>query len=286
MDPVTLAMMGGTALSGIGSILGAGTQAQAAGSAGQMGWLGNLLAAQAADQGYQRASQALSPYSTAGKKSLDLLQSYLTGNAAQQAGVGGGGPNLLSTFQPTQAQLEQTPGYQWAQSQALGAMSNAGAAKGLGSSGNLVQQIGQTATGLASQTFQQQLQNYLTQNQQAYNMLYGPSQLGANAAQGIASAATGAAGQIGGAATGAGNALGQSIMNAGTYAGQGISSALGAAGSAASMPYFAANFGQNLTSNPAAPSGPQGLWWQGNPLNILSGANTSPQTFNSGYQTY
>lgn len=243
MDPLTMGLIGGTALTGIGSILGAGTQARAAGSAGQMGWLGSFLAAQAADQGYQRAQAALSPYSTAGSKSMDLLMSYLQGDAAQKAGIGGGGATLLSTFQPTQAQLEQTPGYQWAKSQALGSMANTGAARGLGTSGNLVQQIGQTATGLASQTFQQQLENYLKQNQQAYNMLYGPSTLGAQAAQGIAGAATGAAQQIGGAATGAGTALGQGIMGAGNAMAQGTNALFGAAGSAMSMPYFAANFG-------------------------------------------
>ena len=254
MDPVTLAMMGGTALSGIGNLLGAGTQARAAGSAGQMGWLGNFMAAQAADQGYQRAQQALSPYTTAGSKSMELLQSYLTGDAAQKAQVGGGGANLLSTFQPTQAQLEQTPGYQWARSQALGAMANSGAARGLGTSGNLVQQIGQTATGLASQTFQQQLENYLKQNQQAYNMLYGPSALGASAAGGVANAAMGAAGQIGQAATGAGNALGQSIMGAGNALAGGTQAAMGAAGNALTMPYFAANFGQSPYSAQTRPN--------------------------------
>ena len=282
MDPVTLAMMGGTALSGIGSILGAGTQARSAQSAGQMGWLGSLLAAQAADQGYQRASQALSPYTTAGSKSMELLQSYLTGDAAQKAGVGGGGPSLISTFQPTQAQLEQTPGYQWARSQALGAMSNAGASRGLGTSGNLVQQIGQTATGLASQTFQDQLKNYLTQNQQAYNMLYGPSQLGASAAGGIANAAMGAAGQIGQAATGAGTALGQGIMGAGNAMAQGTNALFGGIGSAASIPYFAANFGQRQTGTTGSPTtgAPAGLfdWFgAGTPTRQMNPMNYGPQ---------
>lgn len=279
MDPITLAMMGGTALSGIGSLLGSGTQSRAAGSAGQMGWLGSFLAAQAADQGYQRAQQALSPYTTAGQKSMDLLQSYLTGDAAQKAQVGGGGANLLSTFQPTQAQLEQTPGYQWARGQALGAMANSGAAKGLGTSGNLVQQLGQTATGLASQTFQQQLQNYLTQNQQAYNMLYGPSQLGAQAAGGVANAAMGAARQIGQAATGAGTALGQGIMGAGNAAAAGTNALFGSLGSAASVPYFAANFGQ-IRSPQGTPSGFSGIpSWLGSVLGGMgmSNMNYGPQ---------
>jgi len=276
MDPLTLAMMGGTALSGLGSIFGAGTQSRAAGASGQMGLLGSIMAAQAAEQGYQRAQGALSPYSSAGTKSLDLLQSYLTGDAAQQAGVGGGGPSLISTFQPTQAQLEGTPGYQWARSQALGAMANSGAAKGLGTSGNLVQQLGQTATGLGSQTFQQQLQNYLIQNQQAYNMLYGPSQLGANAAQGIASAATGSAANIGNAIMGGANALGAGIMGAGNAAAAGTQAGFGAAGNALSMPYFAANFGttgRGGTSGTNYAGIPEALQW-------FSGQSRGPLGFN------
>jgi len=251
MDPLTLGLMGGTALSGIGGLLGAGAQGRAAGSAGYMGLLGSIMAAQAQEQGFQRAQGALSPYSTAGQNSLNLLQSYLTGDAAQKAGVGGGGANLLSTFEPTQARLEQTPGYQWARSQALGAMANSGAARGLGTSGNLVQQIGQTATGLASQTFQQQLQNYMAQNQQAFNMLFQPSQLGATAAQGIASAATGTAANIGNALMGGANALGAGIMGAGNAMAGGTQAALGAAGNALSYPYFAANFGTQRSSGAA-----------------------------------
>lgn len=280
MDPITIAMLGGTALSGLGSILGSRTQANAAQSAGQMGWLGSIMAAQAAEQGYQRANTALSPYSTAGSKSLDLLQSYLTGDNAQRAGIGGGGPNLLSTFQPTMAQLEQTPGYQWAKEQSLGAMTNAAAAKGLGTSGNLLQGLGTTATGLASQTFQQQLQNYLTQNQQAYNMLYGPSALGAQAAGGIANAATGAAGQIGGALTGAGTALGQGIMGAGNALAGGTQAAFGAAGNALSMPYYAQNFMQNRTPTQASAGLFSGLpSWLGSSLGSLgfSNMNYGPQ---------
>ena len=279
MDPLTIGLMGGTALSGLGSLFGSRTQANAAGASGQMGLLGAIMAAQAAEQGYQRAQGALSPYSSAGTKSLDLLQSYLTGNAAQQAGVGGGGPSLISTFQPTQAQLESTPGYQWARSQALGAMANSGAARGLGTSGNLVQQLGQTGTGLASQTFQQQLQNYLSQNQQAYNMLYGPSQLGANAAQGIASAATGTAANIGNAIMGGANALGAGIMGAGNAMAGGTQAAMGAAGNVLSMPYFAANFG-TTGQNRAGASGFSGIpSWLGSALGGLgmSNMNYGPQ---------
>lgn len=229
---------GGSALSGVGKFLGANTQANAAQSAGQMGWLGSVLAAQAAEQGYQRANQALSPYATSGSKSIDLLMSYLQGDAAQRAGIGGGGASLISTFAPTMAQLEQTPGYQFILAQGTKAAQNAAAAKGLGSSGNAIQGGVDYAAGLASTTFQQQLQNYLAQNQQAYNMLYGPGALGAQAAQGIASAATGAGQQIGGAAMGAGTSLGQGIMGAGNALAGGTQALFGGVGNALQMPYY------------------------------------------------
>jgi len=50
---------------------------------------------------YNRAASTLSPYTGAGSKSLGMLMDYLQGTGAQGAGVGGGGANLLSTFQPT-----------------------------------------------------------------------------------------------------------------------------------------------------------------------------------------
>lgn len=250
MDPVTAGLMmgGGSLLSGLGGFLGSQTQAGAAQNAGQMGWLGSVMATQAANQGYERANAALSPYSSAGQRALSMLMSYLQGNNAQTAGIGGGGANLMSTFAPTMEQLEKTPGYQWAKTQALGAMTNSGAARGLGTSGNLLQNIGETSTGLASQTFQQQLDNYMRQNLQAYNMLFNPSQMGANAAQGIASAATGAAGQMGSALTNAGTSLGQGIMGQANALAGGTNALFGGLGNAATTAgYFGG--GYNRPSN-------------------------------------
>lgn len=263
MDLLTLGLMGGSALSGIGSLLGSRTQANAAGSAGQMGWLGAFLAAQAREQGYQRAQQALSPYSTAGTKSLDMLMSYLQGDAAQKAVIGGGGANLMSTFAPTQAQLEQTPGYQFTLSQGTKAAQNAAAGKALGASGNAIQSGVDYATGLASTTFQQQLQNYLEQNKQAYNMLYGPSTVGAQAAGGIANAATDAASGIAQAAMGGGQALGQGIMGAGNAIAGGTNALFGSIGSAAALPYYAQNFGRAGIGQSATNYGgiPEALKW-------------------------
>lgn len=285
IDPVTMLMVGGSAVSGLGSLLGSRTEAGAAGAAGQMGLLGAILAGQAAEQGYQRASAALSPYSTAGTKSMNLLMSYLQGDAAKRAGVGGGGASLISTFAPTMEQLEQTPGYQFAREQGLGATAGTYAGRGMGKSGMAARGAVDYATGLASTTFQQQLENYLKQNQMAFNMLYQPSQLGAGAAQSLAGAATSAGQLIGNAAMGGGTALGQGIMGAGNAIAGGTQAALGAAGQAMTTPYFA-QFARTRGATDAADKtlggGAAGMpdflsWLSGqstNPLN-LSGATPS-----------
>ena len=251
MDPLAMGLMygGGALLGGIGGMLGANKQAGAAQQAGNQSALWQMLGIQNAQNMYNQAASTLSPYTGAGSKSVGLLMDYLQGTGAQQAGVGGGGANLLSTFQPTQQQLEQTPGYQWAKQQTLGAMTNSGAARGLGASGNLVQGIGQAATGLASQTFQQQLQNYMNQNQQAYNMLMGPSQLGATAANTLASGGMQLGQSMMNAYGGVGNTLGAATMGAGNALSGGIQSLTGGAGSAMMMPYMAQMYsGQGATN--------------------------------------
>ena len=250
MEPVTMAMLGGSLLSGIGGMMAAGRQASAANAAGNQSALWQMLGIQNAQNMYNNAATALKPYTTAGNTTIDLLTKYMQDTGAKDAGIGGGGSNLLSTFQPTQAQLEQTPGYQWARQQALGGMANSGAAKGLGAAGNTVLGIGQTATGLASQTFQQQLQNYMGQNQQAYNMLMGPSQLGANAAGTLAQGAFGLGGQMMQGFGNIGQTLGAATMGAGNALSGGIQSLTSGVGQAAMMPYFAQMYNKPGTTNP------------------------------------
>lgn len=276
IDPLTLGMLGGSVISGIGNLFGAGTQARSAGSAGQMGLLGSLLAAQAAEQGYQRASAALSPYTTAGTKSMDLLMSYLQGDAAKQANIGGGGASLISTFAPTMEQLEQTPGYQFAREQGLGATAGTYAGRGMGKSGAAARGAAEYATGLASTTFQQQLENYLKQNQLAYNMLFQPSQLGASAAQSLGGAAINTGQLLGNAAMGGGTALGQGIMGAGNALAGGTQAAFGSLGQAAMMPYYA-QFSAGRRGASDASEGMGGLFGMPSDLfNWMSGRSNNP----------
>ena len=259
MDPVTLAMMG---MGGANLLKGFGGQKasniQAGGAQNAALWQA-LAAGQAQNnyaQMYGQAKEALNPYVQAGQTSMQNLNTYLTGTGASDAKVGGGGANLLSTFQPTQEQLESTPGYQWAKQQALGAMTNSAAAKGLGTSGNLVQGIGETATGLASQTYQQHLQNYMNQNLHAYNMLMGPSQIGATAAGNLSQAALQTGQLTGNAMMGAGTALGQGVMGAANAQAQGTNALYGGISSgisnAASLPFMAQMYGQGTGTSAGA----------------------------------
>jgi len=183
----------GGAIGAAGSKRAASTQADAQREAARLQY-----------QMYQETAARLAPWVASGREAsgqlggLLGLPGYTVGGPLRQAGWGIG--DLVRPFEPTMAQLEQTPGYQFTKEQGQEAVTNAAAAMGLGVSGPLLKGIGKFTTGLASQTFQQQFQNYWAQLGQVYNMLSGVSTTGENAA-----AMTGQAG--GAAAASAGNFL-------------------------------------------------------------------------------
>jgi len=307
MDPLTLGLMGGGLLAG-NLLKGFGGQ-QASGiqsGAAQTAALWQALSAGQAQQNYAQyfgqAKDALNPYVQAGQTSMNTLQNYLTGNNAKAAGIGGGGANLLSTFQPTMDQLAQTPGYQFTLQQGQQAAQNSAAAQGLGYSGNAIKSGVNYASGLASTTFQQQLQNYMNQNLQAYNMLMGPTQIGATAAGQLGNAAIQTGQLTGNAMMGAGTALGQGVMGSANAQAQGTNALYGGIASglqnAASIPFMAQMYGQNTGTGagannyssaafglPAAifgAAGYKGPFEFGNALSGSSGMGYGPQMTASG----
>jgi len=197
------------------------------------------------------AQNTLSPYINAGNQAQGWYQ-YLTGTGAAPAGVAGtpgaNGQPQPSSYNPltapltapfSAATLPSTPGYQFTLDQGLKSTQNSYAAQGLGASGAADKGAAQYATGLAQNTYNQQFQNYLTQNAQIGNLLYQPASLGAGAAgtlaglqgsigaaglganvstgQGIASSLVGQGNAIANAATGSANALSSGVNNALTY---------------------------------------------------------------------
>ncbi len=151
---------------------------------------------------YNQNQQRLAPFVSAGQNALGTLQGQL--------------PQLTAQFQPTQAQLAATPGYQFTQQQGLQSTQNAMA--GTQPGGAALKSGINYATGLASTTFNQQFQNYLQQNNQIYGMLSGLGSLGENAAaqtgnqaiqsgQNISNLATGAAAASAAGTIGSANAI-------------------------------------------------------------------------------
>lgn len=133
------------------------------------------------NQMYAKNTELMQPWITGGTSAYNNL---LTSIGAQPGGSGQG--PLNTPFQPTMAQLEQTPGYQFTLNQGLKGVQNSNAARGLAGSGEALAGAANYATGLAGTTYQQQFQNYLSQNQQLYNMLAGAAAPGLDASKSLA----------------------------------------------------------------------------------------------------
>lgn len=202
----------------IGGGLSGQTAADASLSAAQMQQQSATYAANLQNQQFQQLQQNLSPYMNLGSSAIPQLQQMLAGGGFQ--------------FNPTQQQLEQTPGYQFTLQQGLKGVDNSMSAKGLNLSGAQAKGISQYTTGLADQTYQQQYQNALTNYQTNYGNLANLVNMGQNSAAGVGQAGmqnatnvgntlmsganAGAAGQVGAAnATTQGS---QNLLSAGLAA--------------------------------------------------------------------
>jgi hypothetical protein len=133
-----------------------------------------LQAAQIQKQMYDQTRTDLSPYNTTGQAAAAKLANMpaYAAPAAYHA-PGSYNPGTFS-FQPTMAQLEATPGYQFAKSQGLESTQNSFAARGLGISGAAMKGAANFATGLADNTYQNQFGN-------AYNSFNANATTGQNA---------------------------------------------------------------------------------------------------------
>lgn len=156
------AAVGASAVAGLaGSALSAGAAKSAA---GQQAAAAQQAAAQAAAQ-YQQTRGDLMPYNVAGQQAAQYLNGIAFNLPSLVHAFAPGG----LTFQPTQAQLEATPGYQWTLGQGLQSVANSNAAQGRGISGAALKGAANYATGLANNTlalnqqiFQQNLANQLS----------------------------------------------------------------------------------------------------------------------------
>lgn len=253
----------------------ASTQAQADVQAAQIQADAATKAAQLQEGNFQQTEGNLSPYLQAGVSNLPALENMLTNPTPLPTLDSSSLQQYLQPFNPTQAQLEATPGYEFTLSQGLKSAQNSYAAEGLGQSGAAEKGAIDYATGLAGTTYQQQFSNYLAQNQQnlsntlgiqnqQYNQAYNTEQQqfnqlagvvgsGQNAAAGLGSLSlqnTGAVNALntaGAAATAAGTAGAGSATAAGTV-GAANASAAGTIGSANALTSGATGLGNNALS--------------------------------------
>lgn len=161
-DPVSALISGGVSL--IGGLVSSGAASDAAGA--QADAARNAAGMQM--QQFAQTREDLAPFRALGTKGGDEILNRLK--------------ELTAPFQPTQAALEATPGYQFARDQGLKSVQSAAAAKGLGLSGAAMKEAARFSTGLADNTFKTMFDVDQTNKNNAWNKLLGLTQVGANAA--------------------------------------------------------------------------------------------------------
>ena len=220
----------GSLIQGIGTMIGSGAAARKADAASS-----NL------NQRYQDISGYTMPYIQAGQNVLTPLTNLVTGSPT------GGGPDYVSQAagmvpgQMSQAQLEQTPGYQFVRDQGLKAVAGTNAARGLGVSGAALKGAAGYATGLANTTYKDQFNMAQTRYsdvlglntaQQAnltnqYNKLFGVAGMGAQSAANLGAVGAQLGGYQANALMSAGNDLAQGTKALASGIGNTVNEALG-----------------------------------------------------------
>ena len=204
-DPLSTALsVGGSLFSGLlgsnASSSAASTQSAAADKA-----------AAAAKAQYDQTREDLAPYRGYGTTAGNALIGRL--------------PALSSSFNPSGADLENTPGYKFTLDQGLKAVQNGASAKGLGVSGAAMRGAEDYATGLANKTYLDQFGVDQTNKNNAFNKLLQVTGVGAGAANqtgNFGQAATQNANNFattGAAATAAGTVGGANAINNGITSG-------------------------------------------------------------------
>ncbi len=238
--PFGAAVAVGAGVAAAGSIAGGLISGAGAKAAGETQAQYDMQANQLLQQRYQDTANNLNPYISAGQQNLGALTDYYKTTTADLGDANAAaGAHIPGTM--TQSQLLQTPGYQFNLDQGLKATQNAQTARGLGNSGAATKAAGSFATGLASNTYQQQFANQQSQyqdysnqftntlgmNNAVFNQLYQPSALGQTAASNLGNIGANIGANQGLAVAGAGAALGAGIAGQANALAGGISQATG-----------------------------------------------------------
>lgn|SRR5215471_751958 len=229
------AILGAAGLQAGGSLAGGKKGANAARDAA------NIQAAAAREaiafqrEVYEKNTQNLQPYMDFGKNYLGPLDTQIGKFLAQ--------PDFK--WEPTMAQLEQTPGYQFTRDQGLKATQNQLTTTGGGAQrgGTSIANAAQYATNLASTTYNQQFQNQLA----LWNAQQGQGQARiAAAAMPVTSIGLPAAGALAGVGLQSASQIGNSLSQMGAAQASGV---VGAANSQIAGMTGATNAAGSLASN-------------------------------------
>jgi hypothetical protein len=156
------------AIGGVASLAGAYISSNAAKDSAKVQSDATKAAAAQTQDNYGQIRSDLQPFVQSGYNALSNVNARL--------------PDLTTPFNPTQAQLEATPGYQFIKSQGLQAVQNSAAAKGLGISGAALKGAADYATGLADSTYKDQFNIDQANKNNAYTKLMGLVGTGGSAA--------------------------------------------------------------------------------------------------------
>lgn len=183
LDEAGICCIGAAIVSSVGSVVGGIASASGAGKA-----------ADAQKEMYAQTRADLLPYNQQGQTAFSAYNAM--------------GP---FSFAPTEAQLEQTPGYKFTLNQGLKSVQNDATARGLGISGAAQKGAAAFATGLADQTYQQQFGNALSTYTTNANKLLSAANLGENAAAQTGNTGAQLAGNEGNALISQGNAISNAV---------------------------------------------------------------------------
>ena len=213
----------------IGSLFGTTQQADAATLAAQQ-------QANSQQQGAAALTAQLAPYSAIGTSVLPQLLQSLGYNAnfgsnGNLQGISGQGFQY-NPFSFNPSDLQNTPGYQFTLQQGQKGVNNALSSQGLLGSGAQAKALSDYTTGLAQNTYNQQLQNALGMYQTNYNSALGQYNTNAGQLGSLLNLGQNAAAGTGQAAyntqVGAGNALAAGQVAAGNTTANAFNSLMGA----------------------------------------------------------
>lgn len=273
MDPLTLALLGGAQVAS--GFMGAKASGKAAQAQSQAAMMSSVIQAQQADAARQQqeryfgaAQGGYAPYQRFGEESTNRLATLM--------GLRPGADSGSLMEQPTMAQLQMDPSYQFQFDQGMKALKQQMAAGGMSASGTALKGATTFGQNLASTNYGNAYNRFMQNRQNQINMLQGGVSTGFGAAQGIGNAAVGTGTNIGNTLLSSGQSMGQGLENAGQAAASGYmgrSTALSSALNAVPQNYMMASIIDRFAPSQAAAFNKNAGMNYGPQLSDVSGGN-------------